>query len=1065
MSVVSDAGFQSPRSSRYHRAVRPSSKYAAPLLSAFLAALLSLSATAQTSQTAADGALLYETRVKPILAEHCLKCHGADPDRLRSELSLATRGGLLRGGAHGPALDPAEPMSSRLLRAVGYHDEQLQMPPSGRLPDEIIAVLKEWVQLGAPYGGEEDALVAADVDEAEFALTEADRAWWSQQPLARPLVPDVERTDWIAGDVDRFILARLEEAGLQPAADASKLALIRRATYDLTGLPPTLDEVRTFLADDEPDAYTRLVDRLLASPQYGVKWGRHWLDLVRFAETDSYERDRLKPGAWRYRDWVIDAFNSDMPYDEFLVHQLAGDEIKRVTASSTIATGYMRLGIWDDEPTDVALAQYDDLDSILDTSARVMLGMSIGCARCHDHMGDPIPQRDYYRMLAFFRGIAPYKEGGGNATTPANYVDRIPQNLGLPGADDALHTWRQRRSELLDEIQDVIAWVEENATVSTTAHPADGLIAHLAFEDDSAEVAVDSVGESVGHINGATTRAEGRMGTAFSFDGHDDYLRLERPVQDDFTISLWFRTDAKAPGENDLRWFRGAGLVDAEVPGIVDDFGVSLVGDGHVTAGAGNPETFLASSSGYNDGAWHHVAFTRRRATGELRLFVDGELVSQAKGSDRPLTSSDVVDIGRIQPGHGYFNGQIDEVRFYERPLTHIEILDLYLGGAASADFMDRLLTMAPGRAASHQQNLTALLKLTRPERKTIEVLRIKEKGPKPPATHVLIRGNPHAPAAPVEPGFPLILDEREPEVPLRTSGASSGRRLALARWITSPDNVRTARVMVNRIWQYHFGRGLVRTPNEFGRFGMKPTHPALLDWLAVEFIERGWSLKSMHRLIMNSRAYRMSSASDPEARFLDPENDLFWRCDMRRLAAEEIRDSILAANGTLNLEMGGAGVYPPMPEEILATASRPDEAWGRSSPEQAARRSVYIHVKRSLLTPLLETFDLADTDATCPVRFVTTQPTQALTMLNSVFMNEQAALLADRAGAGMETTEERVERAIELALAREATADEIGEGVALVVELQEEEGFSAEAAFTNYCLVLLNLNEFVYID
>ena len=490
---------------------------------------------------------------------------------------------------------------------------------------------------------------------------------------------------------------------------------------------------------------------------------------------------------------MIDALNADMPYNEFLTHQLAGDEIDHPTAASIVATGYLRLGIWDDEPTDTALAQYDDLDSVLDTTSRVMLGMSIGCARCHNHRGDPIPQTDYYRMLSFFRGIAPYKVGGGNQPTPKNYTDWIPANLG---------------------------------TTDVASLPVDWGPANL------------------------------------------------------------------------------------------------------------------------------------------------------------------------------------------------------------------------------------------------IEVLRVKEIGPEAPPTHVLIRGNPHAPAQRVEPGFPLILGNADPGLAARPADApTTGRRRALARWIADDGNLRTSRVMANRLWQYHFGRGLSPTPNDFGRFGREATHPELLDWLATEFVAREWSLKSMHRLMMTSRAYRMSSRPPEGALEADPGNDLFSRFNMRRLTAEEIRDSVLAAGGGLNLELGGPSVYPPMPAEVLATASQPDKAWGDATPEQASRRSVYIHVKRSLRNPLLESLDMADTDSTCPVRFTTTQPTQALMMLNGEFMSEQAAALADRTGSSGGALDDRVAEALQVVLARQPSTPEIARGVDLIEELRREEGFDSESAFAAYSLLLLNLNEFAYLD
>ena len=757
-----------------------------------LLTLASAAASAQTAQTPADGIKLFEENVRPVLERNCHMCH-SDPERAENGLLLTTRAGLLRGGERGPAISTSEPALSLLLHAIGYDDEQLQMPPSGRLAEADREVIRQWVLLGAPFGGDEDELTEVAPAEDAFEITDADRAWWSVQPLGRPDVPVVADPDWPLNPVDNFLLAKIEAAGLKAPPTADRRTLIRRASYDLTGLPPTLAEVEAFEQDRRPDAWERLIDRLLASPHYGERWGRHWLDLVRYAETDGYERDRKKPSAWRYRDWVIGALNADMPYDEFLTHQLAGDELDNPTAASVIATGYLRLGIWDDEPTDTELAQYDDLDSVLDTTSRVMLGMSIGCARCHNHRGDPIPQTDYYRMLSFFRGIAPYKVGGGNEPTPENYTDWIPADLG---------------------------------TADAGGSPVEGPPANL------------------------------------------------------------------------------------------------------------------------------------------------------------------------------------------------------------------------------------------------IEVLRVKELGPEAPPTHVLIRGNPHAPAARVEPGFPLILGNADPglESPAPAS-PTTGRRLALARWIAGDGNLRTSRVMANRLWQYHFGRGLSPTPNDLGRFGEPATHPELLDWLATEFTARDWSLKSMHRLLMTSRAYQMSSRPPEGSLEVDPGNDLFSRFNMRRLAAEEIRDSVLAATGTLNLEIGGPSVYPPMPAEVLATASQPDKAWGEATPDEAARRSIYIHVKRSLLHPLLESLDLADTDSTCPVRFTTTQPTQALMMLNGDFMSEQARALAERIDGADRTVEDRVTEALETVLARRARPVEVARGVGLIEELQREEGFDAATAFASYSLLLLNLNEFAYLD
>lgn len=880
---------------------------------------------------------------------------------------------------------------------------------------------------------------------------------WSYAPRTRPALPAVSDSSWPVNEIDTFVLARLEQAGMTPAPAAGRLALIRRATYDLTGLPPSPDRVQAFLADDSPDAYERLIDELLASEQYGVKWGRHWLDLVRWAETDSYERDRLKPGAWRYRDWVIDAFNADMPYDKFVTMQLAGDELPDESLGNHIATGFLHLGIRDDEPTDPLQALYDDLDGMLDTTSRVVLGASMGCARCHDHKKDPISAEDYYSMLAFFEGLKPYKVGYGNSINTENFVRTLPADLGTNTWEQQFEQWRRERRERITEIRNTVHELEERWGGDILASAVEALrageVLHLAFDEDE-----DSATPP------GTARVEGHAGKAIRF-AEPAGLRIDRPVAEDFTIAFWFRAETPGAGsESDPRWFLGSGLVDAEVPGIVDDFGVSLIG-GRVAAGVGNPETFIASPTGYADGGWHHVAFVRDMQTGRISLWLDGVEVDAGVGGTQPLTAAEQVGIGRMQPGHRSFPGDLDEIRFWDRALDARQILDLAIDGGALPQHTE-LVRERLGEAESvrHDAAVRRLLSLKRPTRDMVQVLSAQELDT-PMDSFVRVRGNAGVKGQPVEPRFPEVFAAHEPEIVAPADGASSGRRLALARWLTDPENPRTARVIANRLWQHHFGRGIVPTPNEFGELGERPTHPALLDWLASELVDGGWRLKRMHKLIMLSAAYQMDSVVADDVHLADPINQYFSRFNPRRLTAEEIRDSILAVNGTLNLETGGPGVYPKLPQAILATSSRPDSAWGESPPDQAARRSVYIHAKRSLLNPMLTSFDLADTDLTCPVRFVTTQPTQALTMLNSEFMNEQASIFADRLFAEHDGLEEIVRRGLELTLLRQADEREIAEGVRLINDLQEIEGHDRDYAVSCFCLVLLNLNEFVYLD
>jgi hypothetical protein len=806
-------------------------------------ALLLLATALRGAEPSPEGVRFFESRIRPLLVDNCFKCH-ADKKQ-RGNLRVDSRAALLAGGDQGAALVPGKPEESLLLKAV-RHEDELKMPPTKKLAKEQIADLTQWVRMGAPWPGSESAI--PNFRKREFQISERDRAHWAFQPIKRPPVPAAKNQQWVRNPIDAFILAKLEARGFAPNPPAMERELIRRVYYDLTGLPPAPSEVERFIADASPHAYEDLIERLLASPRYGEKWGRHWLDLVRFAETNSYERDGRKPNAWRYRDYVIRAFNDDKPYDRFIREQLAGDELADGGTDGIIATGYYRLGIWDDEPTDREQSRYDGLDDIVATTGQVFLGLTVDCARCHDHKIDPIPQKDYYRLLAFFHNITPYRNGGPTDERP------------IVSESESKRAFEQKRDEL-----------QAALTV---------------FETDFRKLY-----EQV-HSKGIEPRDLARL------------LRSE-----------------------------GAKLLGSE--------------------------------------RYQRYAEQRRELQALLRRKVGGEAA-----------------------------------------------------------------------------------------------LCVTESGSHAPDTFVLIRGNSHVKGDKVEPAFPVVLGGVKPVIPSPSSGAKTcGRRRVLADWIASPDNPLTARVMVNRIWQYHFGRGIVRSSSNFGLQGDKPTHPELLDWLADEFVRRGWSMKAMHRLILTSNAYRMSSRANDRALSVDPANDLFWRFDMRRLTAEEIRDSILALSGTLNLKMYGPGVYTPIPREVLAGQSMPGNGWGQSPFEEQCRRSIYVHVKRSLLTPILESFDTAETDRSTPVRFVTTQPTQALALLNGDFVHKQAGLFADRLRRETGERDKQVRLALTLATTRPPSDAEIRRGVDLVAALRSQDSMSEQAALKYFCLVVLNLNEFVYLD
>ena len=882
---------------------------------------------------------------------------------------------------------------------------------------------------------------------------------WCDLPLTSIDTPELQGLKNRAlSQLDHFWLSRLEQLGIEPAPEADPVTLLRRLHYALTGLPPTPAEIDSYLQDSATDRWEQRVDQLLADPQFGVHWARHWLDLVRWAETDSYERDRLKPGAWRYRDWVVNAFNSDMPYDQFITQQLAGDELEEESLDHHVATGFLHLGIRDDEPADPLQAVFDDLDGMLDTTCRLMLGISMGCARCHDHKGDPIPARDYYRMLSFFEGLKPYKSGGGNGINTGNFVRKLPVDLGTDDFDRSLEEWRRERTERLLEVRHLIQevrerWGEEPLQIARAAL-WQGQVLHLDFDQENDAIVEDR----------ETDRGDGHPGKSLQL-AENDRLLIKRPVQNDFSISLWFRTEREGAGGNDdLRWFRGTGLVDGEIGGVVADYGISLVGQ-HVCAGVGQPETFIHGPGGMADGQWHHVVFTRKRESGHIVLWVDGAQVASADGGKQELKDPEHLSIGRMFPDRHTLQGNIDEIRIWDRVLDNHEVIDLNIGGGALPTHRqlvkDRLGEAEASRLALAIERLS---QLQRPNRHMVQVLSAQERKD-PPVSHIRIRGTASNPGDAVQAGFPEILGGGDATITKPQDGESSGRRLALARWITAPENPRTARVISNRIWQHLFGQAIVPTPNDFGKLGVPPHDPALLDKVALELIEEQWSLKGLIRRLVSSSVFKISNQYDAIAEQKDPENQHLWRFRGRRLSAEELRDSVLAISGNLNRTLEGPGVYPPMPEEILATSSRPGAAWGRSSAEDSARRSLFIHVKRSLLHPMLLAFDMADTDSSCPVRFNTVQPTQALTLLNSDFTVKQGKIFAQRLRSEEDSLSTRVERALYLIAQRRPTKDQIQRNITFIENIQQEYNLEENKALDIFCVMAFNLNEFIHID
>jgi len=815
----------------------------------------------------------FEKDVLPLLKTHCLKCHGDDPEKLKGDLSLLTRAAILEGGENGPAVDIKKPDASRLLKAIHYKDDNNRMPPKGKLADADITTLEKWVRDGLPVPANRIGTEVAKIPAKGGVVTDEAKKYWAYQPIRRPTVPEIaNQKSPVANPIDAFVIAKQEAKGLKAGKPAEKAALARRAYYDLLGLPPTPEQLDAFVADKDPNAWAKLIDSLLASQHYGEKWGRHWLDVVRYGETNGYERDGPKPYAWRYRDYVIKSFNADKPYPLFVKEQLAGDEMPGYNPDAIVATGYYRLGIWDDEPADPLQAVADGYDDYVATTGQTFLGMTLNCARCHDHKVDPIPQTDYYKMVAFFRDIRPYSENR-DVRSAFNLTDITP-----PNQREIYEKELKQREARLVEIRKAMVVIE------------DEVIKNLPAVDQRA-----------------------------------------------------------------------------------------------------------------------------------------------AEGPDRPAVVAKVV------------------------PMLAGKVKDEY---------------------AALRTERTGLEKKVTPQGQLL-ALSVNNCDARPPVTHLLVRGSPHAKGKEVSPGFPAVLGLPDPSIAAVKPGAkTSGRRTVLADWIAAKDNPFTARVFVNRVWQYHFGKGIVPTANDFGKLGEMPTHPELLDWLANEFMEpsdkgAAWTLKRIHKLIMMSNTYQLSAAANAENLKLDPSNTLLWRFNMRRLSGEEVRDSILMTSGKLDTTLYGPSVFPKIPREVLAGQSVPGQGWelrrgGGYDPknhEAGNRRSVYVFVKRSLRVPILVGFDQPDPDSSCPVRYVTTVPTQSLGLLNGEFANEQATAFANRLQKESPDLTTQITRAIRLTTGRVPTVEELKHDAAFVAGLKEKHKLDDFAALTRYCLLCLNANEFVYLD
>jgi hypothetical protein len=925
----------------------------------------------------------FKERVQPILAKHCLACH--NPQKFQAKLDLSTLDTLLKGSAAGPVIEPGQAAESLLFQLI-QEDGIPHMPPKQQLAKAEIEVIGRWI----------NSLPKSLARTGGLVITEEHRNHWAFRPVVRPTPPAVTRPDWVRTPIDAFILAHLDKQGLTPNPPADKLDLIRRATFDLTGLPPTPDEVHAFLADDSPDAWEKVVDRLLASPHYGERWGRHWLDLARYADSDGFEFDVDRPHAFRYRDYVIRSFNADKPYDRFILEQLAGDEIDPTNPDALTATGFCRNGPTIDNQVNEK-NRLDELDDIIATTGTVFLGLTIGCARCHDHKYDPIRQQDYYQMLAIF-------------------TSREKRDLQV-GTPEEMERFRE---QLARHEAAVSALRRQIAELTPAAAPTAGK-----WRVAGAELVQESADADVRLVFG-------------NADWTDSIIELEvKATGGTEGVLVGFR----AADERNGYWVHLGAAGNTEHRVLVAVNGKSAA------AGPAKPGSLAADR-------WHRV---RLSVIGtQFKVFLDDELILEFADARHPR--------GRVGLGCHRTTARFRNLRVRE-----LDGQQLFAGvpklGDAQALAEDERQAREREKARLEQQLRQLEGRRPRPP----VALGIQDAGPIPRPTFFLHRGDHRTPGPEVQPGVPLVLAREPLAFPPAPPGAqSTGRRSVLARWIASPDNPLTARVLVNRIWQYHFERGLVETSSNFGFNGSPPSHPELLDWLAAEFLAQGWRLKPMHKLIMTSAVYMQSSAYDADKARIDGNNLTLWRYPMRRLEAEAIRDAILAASGNLNRTMYGPGIKPRIHPSLIATGST--MKWPlveREGPEHW-RRSVYVFVKRSVLLPMLEGFDAPTATQSCERRLTTTVATQALQLMNNAFANEQAADMARRVRREVgPDLAQQVERVYWLALARPPTAEQRALAVAFLRDqqaLHRGRPDPALAALTDLCHVMFNLNEFVYV-
>jgi hypothetical protein len=1011
------------------------------LIAALVIVLLTLPADVRAQAEPAKGDDFFEQKIRPVLVQHCYSCHSAAAEqnkKLKGKLYVDFASGLLTGGETGPAIVKGKSAESLLIKALKY--DGLEMPPSGKLPDAVIADFVKWVDMGAadPRVGQPTVKPVRVIDLAEG------RKFWSFQPLAAVVPPEVKNVAWAKTPLDRFISAKQEELGLVPNGPTVKEKLIRRAYFDLIGLPPTPEQVQAFLTDDTPQAFEKVIDGLLQSEHYGERWARHWLDVVRFAESGGYEFDGFRPGAYHYRDWVIRSFNADLPYNEFLQMQLAGDKLKPGYVGAS-ATGFLVAGPYPGQITSktVERIRYDQLDDMLMTVGGSMLGLTLGCVRCHDHKYDPLPQQDYYGLAATFAQTS----HGDVSLDPDPAATQRAVDQHAKDYEVRLATWRDYaakdlparftkwQQEALPKLDGEPRWqildaltVTTEDTWMTTADNGLVIFTGPRRKDGDKYIVTAQTGQlklTALRLDALTNKSLPNKGPGLSGNGSfalGDFKVVAKPLDPlskDAPVTLKLKPISAAFEE-----------AAQPLKNAVDD----------------NPGTFWrANDQGGKDNA---AIF---EIEGGFPGFAGGTLLT--------------IELKLADAGLGRFRLAITTVP--GTPTWAGEITTQHLGEikailAANNNTVPEAQRDSLVRWFSQFDDPTQVVRLAADAHARAK--------PRPPLTPIystvgggqdvflLRRGEVDNKNGKANPGVLQVLSRNDAAAPA-VAGAPAAvpppvdPRIALATWMTDVDHGAgplVARIMVNRLWQHHFGEGLVGTPNDFGAQGERPTHPELLDYLANELIKGGWKLKPIHKLMLLSATYQQGNVVSEANVKVDPSNRYLWYFKPQRIEAEIIRDALLAVGGSLDPSMYGPSILDATP-----------------------RRSVYLRVKRSELIPFMTVFDAPEPTQSIGERIGTTVPTQALTMMNSPFVRQQAEKLAARIKPAAdkppaEALAASIDTAYQVAFARSPSDSERQRMLAFV------EGQKAALAgtpqdldkvLTEFCQVLLCLNEFVYID